>query len=147
MDIDCEFEMAGEWATCRHCGHRRKGAAHRNCPAKLGLPIPPPGLAQPGTPCGQPCGKPEPALPGLLDLSANLARYAAEWLANGCRTADAEQYSARLAICETCPSGFYRPSDRRCAHPECGCYLLKKAAGLAAAGQSDCPAGHWPVIG
>ena len=41
------------------------------------------------------------------------------------------------AICQSNQCGFYRPSDQRCGHPNCGCYTRLKAL-LAT---EECPVG------
>lgn len=49
-----------------------------------------------------------------------------------------ELAKARLAVCETCE--WFRPEDRRCAHPSCGCFLDEKATWKS----EDCPIKKWP---
>lgn len=52
-----------------------------------------------------------------------------------------EEIDRRLSICRAClpPDGWYRASDERCSHPDCGCWLRRKAAWR---GQS-CPIKKW----
>jgi len=42
-------------------------------------------------------------------------------------------------ICESNQCGYFRASDARCSHPECGCFTRLKAK-LAT---EKCPAGHF----
>jgi hypothetical protein len=87
----------------------------------------------------------EPALPSWPRMAANYVGAQLAAAASGWQEVDAGTKAARLLICEACtgPGGYFRPSDRRCSHPKCGCYMDAKA-GLAA---MACPIGKWPAVG
>ena len=80
---------------------------------------------------------PELLMPSVPQRVWNLAKAVAEFVADGCKTVSAEEYAARLAVCDTC--------DRRkgvwCKHRKCGCNRLIKAKGRA----WKCPMNKWPV--
>lgn len=83
----------------------------------------------------------EPDLPPPLALAANFGKaIASEAVATvqGVPKISAEQAASRLAICQAC-SDWFRPSDQRCAHPSCGCFLREKTTWRA----QRCPAGKW----
>jgi hypothetical protein len=75
------------------------------------------------------------APPKLVEQAWNLARALADFVADNCRTATAEEYRRRLEICDGC--GYRRAN--RCL--KCGCRLSLKARGRA----FKCPLGKWPV--
>ena len=77
---------------------------------------------------------PQQNSPGILAQAWNLASSLAAFIADGCETVSPEDYSARLAICDTC--------DRRQGNfcRECGCNLSLKATGRA----FKCPLNKWP---
>jgi hypothetical protein len=75
--------------------------------------------------------------PPLAQQMWNLARSLADFVADGCKTVDEEQYRQRLEICDACR---YR-RDNRCM--KCGCFLSMKARGRA----FKCPVRLWPVLG
>jgi hypothetical protein len=64
----------------------------------------------------------------------NLLASLAAFVADGCTTVSADEYTARLTICDTCDAR----RDMRCLH--CGCNLAYKARGRAFV----CPVGKWP---
>lgn len=74
--------------------------------------------------------------PSLLQKGWNVAVAVTQFLADGARTLPAEDYQARLTICETC--------DRRRGNTctACGCNLTLKARGRA----FQCPQNKWPVL-
>lgn len=83
----------------------------------------------------------EPDLPPPMAMAANLAQAVAtegKAMLQGVKPPTEEEVRRRLAICEGCQT-YYRPSDARCAHPGCGCYLNKKAAWRG----QRCPMGKW----
>ena len=49
-----------------------------------------------------------------------------------------EETNRRKTICRQCAEWF-RPSDERCAHPDCQCYVCKKTAWRS----QKCPIGKW----
>ena len=65
----------------------------------------------------------------------DFAAAAAAFVADGCRTVDAEEYRRRLAICDACPSR----AGIRCGI--CRCFLALKARGRA----WSCPIGKWRI--
>ena len=85
--------------------------------------------------------KPEPPLPSLPVMAVNVARaVGAEAVATfaGSPAIPKEEAGARFVICQSC-TDWFRPSDERCAHPACGCYLRTKTAFRA----QHCPIGKW----
>jgi hypothetical protein len=88
---------------------------------------------------------PSPSLPSWPRMAANFVGAQLAAAATGWQEVNPEAKAARLVICESCigPGGYFRPSDRRCSHPKCGCYMDIKA-GLAA---MACPTGKWPAVG
>lgn len=72
--------------------------------------------------------------PPLRRQAWNLARSLAAFVADGCRTVDAEQYRQRLETCDTCE----HRRNGRCM--KCGCRLAIKARGRA----FRCPIDKWP---
>lgn len=134
----CEFETTPDGRTCfcRHCGFVHHGGpcanVHRRCVSpQAGKPQ---STVQPCNNCGT------PGMPGVLRTLWNFAKATARWAANGARTATAEQYEERQAICAACPR---LAGGTRCS--ACGCYVSYKAARIERPGQSDCPEGRWPV--
>jgi hypothetical protein len=74
--------------------------------------------------------------PGLARKVWNVATALAAFVADSGRTVTAEQYRARLEICDGCD----RRRDNKCL--ECGCSLALKARGRA----MKCPLAKWPEI-
>jgi hypothetical protein len=87
----------------------------------------------------------QPALPSWPRMAANYVGAQLTAASTGWQEVDAGTKAARLSICEACigPGGYFRPSDRRCSHPKCGCYMDVKAGFAAMA----CPIGKWPAVG
>jgi hypothetical protein len=83
--------------------------------------------------------------PPLVVQVWNLARSLTAFVADGCRTVDAEQYRQRLEICDACQ----HRRGGRCV--KCGCRLALKARGRT----FRCPLKKWgsliaeqnPVVG
>ena len=90
-------------------------------------PDPSSGMAAPTAP-GQP--------PSLVRQAWNLARSLADFVADGCRTVTADEYRARLEICDACDHRRHN----RCM--KCGCRLSLKAQGRA----FKCPEAKWPQL-
>ncbi len=67
-------------------------------------------------------------------MAWNLVAAAAAFVADGCHTVSAAEYSQRLQICDGCD----RRRKSKCR--ECGCYLPIKAGLLA----MICPLNKWP---
>jgi hypothetical protein len=74
-------------------------------------------------------------MPSLLKRVWNLAKALADFVADGCQTVSAEEYAARLAVCDGCElrNGSW------CSHSKCGCLIAAKAKGRA----WKCPTGKW----
>jgi glycosyltransferase involved in cell wall biosynthesis len=93
-------------------------------------------------------GRVEPSLPSWMKRVGNAAQAAAQVAAGAIAgqpiLVDEETKRGRLAICEAClpPKGYFRVSDRKCSHPDCGCPMDLKA-GLAA---MACPIGKWGAV-
>lgn len=66
----------------------------------------------------------------------DLAKALATFVADGCRTVTAEEYRARLEVCDQCD--LLDPKRGRCR--SCGCKVRIKARGRA----WQCPEGFWP---
>jgi hypothetical protein len=83
----------------------------------------------------------EADLPPPTAMAANLTKAVAAEAGAVLRGVPAithEEAAARFAICRGC-ADWFRPSDERCAHPGCGCFLRVKTAWRA----QRCPAGKW----
>lgn len=83
--------------------------------------------------------KPSKHLPGILTQAANFAAATVRHIADGLATLPIIESSLRVGICEGCEN--FRPEDRRCAHPNCGCYIDEKATWKS----ETCPLGKWPM--
>lgn len=77
-----------------------------------------------------------PIPPPLSKQIWSLASALKDFIADGMQTVTAEQYEARLAVCDTCD----QRGDNRCLN--CGCLIPAKAKGRA----WNCPLNRWPVI-
>ena len=76
------------------------------------------------------CGK---GPPKATRMAWNLANSIKDFVADGLRTVDSEEYERRLKICDSCD----RRDGNRCM--ECGCFLALKAKGRV----FECPIGKW----
>ena len=74
-------------------------------------------------------------MPPVSQQAWNLAKALAAFVADGLRTVEADEYRARLDVCDLCK----RRRSNRCL--ECGCRVALKARGRA----FHCPIGKWPV--
>lgn len=88
---------------------------------------------------------PERPLPPKPKMAINAAKAIARNVAAIARgeslfvsRATAEQ---RMAICETCAD--FRPSDKRCANPACGCCLKSNLISKTSLKAERCPANKW----
>lgn len=93
----------------------------------------------------------EPALPGAIRTGANFAKALIGRATDGRPMLDDATAHARLAICKACvgPDGFYRESDGRCAHKDCGCYLEigpTGGPGKVFWPEQFCPIGKWGAV-
>lgn len=75
-------------------------------------------------------------MPPLATQAWNLATAMVDFVADGCKTVDADEYRRRLEICDGCE---YRKRNR-CS--QCGCTLSLKARGRA----FRCPMGYWEQV-
>lgn len=114
--MNCDFETtAHNTHRCRRCGYvvvssHPAARIRRFCPADGDVPC-------------------------VGRRAWNMLRAAAVFVGDGLRTVTAEEYHARLAICDTCPQRH----DDTCT--VCGCRLTLKARGRA----WRCPLGKWEV--
>jgi hypothetical protein len=76
-------------------------------------------------------------MPGLGRRALNLVGAVARHVADGLGEVGEGEYEARLRTCEGCER---RTESWTCAHPKCGCYLIKKAWWAS----ERCPEGKWP---
>ena len=112
--IECDYEeLGGRWV-CRRCGDVRNMLVRRVC---------------------QRTDDPNavPQFPPMRMQAWNLATSLVAFISDGLRFVDADEYAARLAVCEACD----RRRGRRCL--ECGCRIDLKARGRA----FRCPLGRW----
>ncbi len=72
----------------------------------------------------------EAPLPPLRKMAVTAAKDAIRVISHAVSTgrvwSNPEEKAKRDAICPTCL--WWRPSDNRCGHPDCGCKLVLKAA-------------------
>ena len=114
MDCPLAQQPDGTWR-CPVCGDRRRKFYRVNCRGVDAADQFPTAVHQ------------------AWDLAASLAAF----VADGCRLVDADEYAARLEVCEACD----RRRGRHCL--ECGCRIDLKARGRA----FRCPLGLWPISG
>ena len=90
----------------------------------------------------------EPPLPGTLRLARNAAaallRTSGRALARQAISVSDEVAAARQKVCQN-GCQFYRVSDQRCAHPNCGCFLAGKLLSKWKLITEQCPLKKWPV--
>jgi len=82
----------------------------------------------------------EPPLPPVGRQLKNFAKASGQELLailNNVAPVTEEEAQQHFAICQQCT--FFRHSDKRCAHPDCGCFAKKKTAWRA----QRCPDGKW----
>lgn len=72
-------------------------------------------------------------MPSAPRMAWNLTKSLAAFVADGCKTVDAEEYERRLTICDQCE----HRRERRCL--KCGCRIDIKARGRA----WKCKLGKW----
>jgi hypothetical protein len=84
----------------------------------------------------------EPPLPSIPAMAANAVQAARavgrDFAATGRIAVDKATADRRASVCRGCDA-WYRPSDERCSHPKCGCFLRLKRWLWA----QTCPAGRW----
>jgi hypothetical protein len=78
--------------------------------------------------------------PSFPKMASNFGKAAVKFIKNGCKFVTLEQYKARLEQCNKNECGFYNGS--RCLHPDCGCFLSKKAW----LESEDCPLELWESV-
>jgi hypothetical protein len=98
-------------------------------------------LLTPLGPVPAPFQPPAPSLPTLANnAAAAAARALRAAVAGRPLTVPLATQEARMAICLTCPGGWWQPDRKRCFHPQCGCFGAPKAS----LSTETCPAGYWP---
>jgi hypothetical protein len=89
----------------------------------------------------KPVKQTEPALPSVPRMAQNAAKAAGRVIkaaATGKQLwMTPAQREENQAICRSNQCGFFRPSDQRCAHPNCGCFTKIKTRMAT----EDCPQG------
>lgn len=78
----------------------------------------------------------KPKLPSSWEMTKNLAKATAAYVASGAKSVTPEEYERRMKICDLCPQ-IIRDENPRCG--VCGCFLKKKAEWQV----SECPVGKW----
>lgn len=135
----CEWRMPTEDTARFYCRHGAivtesaivPGMVCRVCPVRMAAnPAPRPELTPEQL---RSAAEKVVTMPGLSHQMWNLGNALKDFVADGLKTVSAEEYQARLQVCESCE---YRVEDR-CA--QCGCYLTLKARGRA----FECPDGRW----
>ncbi|MEK6236459.1 MAG: hypothetical protein N2C14_17260 [Planctomycetales bacterium] len=127
---DFKFLQAGK-ARCERCGFTAKtvqtdaSRIRRICPAK----------SEPPDSAGA-----SDKLPSTARVAVTYLKDTAAHAASGFASVSAEFRDRRLAICKTCEMSVVRKGTLRCRHPDCGCYLERKAWRKS----SRCPLGKWP---
>lgn len=81
-----------------------------------------------------------PPLPSKSQRVKTAAKAAVRNAANLLRRTTKDVAAERVAVCESCPSGKLRESDRRCS--ECSCFVDAKVMMAA----EFCPLGHWDAV-
>jgi hypothetical protein len=86
--------------------------------------------------------------PGPLQLARNIAaallRTTRRAITGQPVLVTDEVAAARRQVCQK-GCQFYRPSDSRCAHPNCGCFLAGKLLSKWKLITEQCPLKKWPV--
>ena len=140
----CEFRVPTEIAETFFCRHRRVRSKGSLVDAEI------------CTSCewhSTPCEDPRPVPDNPFEIASlpvdqskpfppvqrqfwNLAVSVTEFVADGFRTVDSQEYESRLRICDQCDCRI----EDRCV--ECGCWLSVKARGRA----FKCPLDKWPHL-
>ena len=76
-------------------------------------------------------------LPPTLKLAANFAKAVVKHAMDGFTKVPPEEYARRLSVCNECSLRM----TNRCTHPDCGCYLDKKAWWAS----ESCPMEKWGI--
>ena len=129
----CECECPLSAADIKRCKRR---------PALLVTPVVYEICATQQTKCDQMDANPELGGPKATAIRASVPAMAGRFVKATVRNigkpaAPAELVEKRLAICHACNE--YLPEKDRCAHPDCGCRLKKKARMVG----ESCPIGKW----
>lgn len=82
------------------------------------------------------CGGNSKKMPGWTTRSANLGKAVARWALAGFPTVTDAVYRQRLDQCQACE---LLVDDTKCSHPQCGCFVARKASLATEA----CPIGKW----
>ena len=75
--------------------------------------------------------------PSSVRLAKNFGRAIINHIKDGLTKVSLQLYQKRLNTCNNCEE-FYH--EGRCLHPDCGCFLSKKAWWAS----ENCPIGKWP---
>lgn len=91
-------------------------------------------------------GGTEPELPAAgkmaMNLMRSIGRNAVHVARGGNLIASAAKQEMRAAVCRNgCP--FFRASDVRCAHPDCGCFLRSMLMDKWRLEAEKCPDKRW----
>jgi len=130
---DCLIAEGNGWYRCPRFGFRRQ--THE----LLILCACPDGKVLTNEEVAAATAKPTQQLPSVATMAWNLTKSLAAFVADGCKTVDADEYQRRLTICDSCE---HRLKDKdRCV--KCGCYLSMKAKGRA----FECPEKKWEERG
>jgi hypothetical protein len=127
--MDCQLATADNVTfVCTACGRKHTLKPHERIPLHLqcGLTVHEAGSPRP------------PPMPSMPLRAWSLAKALANFVADGCKTVDAEEYSRRLGICDGCDTR----RGNWCSHAGCGCFLPAKAKGRA----WKCPDGKWTTV-
>lgn len=131
----CEFEptsVEGEWV-CRICNILTP-ADRKYTPDPPTRPCPGIGRIMDEPVRHVPACAKRP--PSLVRQAWNLTRSLADFVADGCKLVDRDEYQRRLEVCDVCE--FRR--GNQCL--ECGCRLSIKAQGRA----FKCPQNKWETV-
>lgn len=77
-------------------------------------------------------------MPGWTTRLANLGKAVTRWGLAGFPTVTDTVYRQRLDQCQSCE---LLVGDTKCSHPQCGCFVARKASLATEA----CPLGKWPA--
>ncbi len=92
--------------------------------------------------CGRSRLERSPEYPSLFQQATNAAKAVGAVVASAVRgeavTVPQEEQDRRLAICHVCVEWF-DPSQQRCRHKDCGCFMNFKTR----LGAMHCPIGKW----
>ena len=117
--MQCKVIKTPEGYQCQVCGYTSARRFYKNCKGEGNLDLG------------------EVTMPPITRQAWNLALSLADFVADGCKLVTAEEYAARLAVCDLCE----HRRETRCL--KCGCNLALKARGRA----FKCPEDKWSELG